>query len=77
MPWRGGALDADATASAGDDRDRHTGVAQSFDVAGNGPLRHTQLIGETTEGEPVRAGMQSLDEVLLALHPPQGQVWVT
>jgi len=40
-------------------------------------LRHTQLIGEKTEGEPVRAGMQSLDEVLLALHPPQGQVWVT
>jgi len=68
---------ADATASAGDDRDRHTGVAQPFDVAGNGPLRHTQLIGEKTEGEPVRAGMQSLDEVLLALHPPQGQVWVT
>ena len=77
VPWRGGALDTDATASAGDDRDRHTGVAQSFDVAGNGPLRHTQLISEMTEGEPVRAGMQSLDEVLLALHPPQGQVWVT
>ena len=70
-------LDGGATASAGGHGDRHAGVAQSFDIAGNGPLRHTQLVGETTEGEPARAGMQSLNEVLLTLHPPQGQVGVT
>ena len=45
--------------------------------AGNGPLSHVQVVGETAERESLRAGMQSLDEVLLALHPPQGEVWVT
>lgn len=70
-------LDGGATASAGGHGDRHAGVAQPFQVAGNGPLGHVQVGGETAEGEPLRAGMQSLDEVLLTLHPPQGQVGVT
>ena len=62
---------------AWDHGDRHAGVAQPFQVAGNGPLSHVQVVGETTERESLRAGMQSLDEVLLTLHPSQGQVWVT
>jgi hypothetical protein len=70
-------LDGGTSASAWDHGDRHAGVAQPFQVAGNGPLSHVQVVGETTERESLRAGMQSLDEVLLTLHPSQGQVWVT
>ena len=70
-------LDGGTSASAWDHGDRHAGVAQPFQVAGNGPLGHVQVGGETAKGEPLRGGMQSLDEVLLTLHPSQGEVWVT
>lgn len=66
-------VDGCSASSSGCHRDGDTGVAEAFDVTGDGAFGHAELVGELREGQPVTVGVEAFDEMLLTFDPAQCQ----
>lgn len=70
-------VDGGPAAAPGGDHDRQPGVAQTFDISGDGALGDIKRISELPVRKPATARAQLLNDEMLALNPAQHQMSIT